>query len=79
MLQKAIYIIIILLGILNGFILAYLCKDEITRWRKRFFLMAIIAAVLAVLLVFSQFAYKLPSIIALLFMSVTGVTIYIKK
>ena len=79
MLEGVVYLGIVLLGILNGFILAYLCKDEIAAWRKRFLIMAIISAVLAATLFFSPFEYKIPSIIALLFMTMTGMTIYSKK
>ncbi len=79
MLQEITYLSIILLGILNGFILIYFCKDEINAWRKRFFIIAIISGLFAAALFFTPFEYKIPTIVALLFMSVTSITIFLKR
>jgi len=78
MIKEVFYIIVVLLGTVNGAILSKLCKDEIRKWRKRFFLIAIVSIILSIIIFFSQFDFKTPMIIALLFMALTSITIYLK-
>ena len=75
MIKEVLYILIVILGFPIGLLLKKLCKDEINLWGKRFLVMSIIALILIIILLFISFQYKLPSIIALLFIIITSLTI----
>jgi uncharacterized protein HemY len=79
MIKELIYILILLLGILVGLILAKLCKDEIKNWRKRMIIISVICLIIALIIVFSNFTYKIPVIITLIFIAITDLTIVWKS
>ncbi len=63
------------MGFVNGLLLAHLCKEEVRKWRVRFFMMAIVSALLSIGIYFTKFQYKLPIMMALLFICITSLTI----
>lgn len=67
MLNVFIYIIIFLLSVPTTYILSKLCEDEIKNWKKRFNIIAISSLILAVIIYFIPFNYKLPVSFSLLF------------
>ncbi|MBS3080005.1 hypothetical protein J4221_00885 [Candidatus Pacearchaeota archaeon] len=77
MLKEVLYIIVIFLGIVNGLILSRLCKDEIKKWNKRFQYIAVASLIAAIVIYLTDFNYKIPVIVALLFMTLTSITIYL--
>jgi len=78
MIKELLYILIIIAGFPAGLLLKKLCKDEIKDWEKRFFIMSIIALIFIIILLFLNFQYKIPVIVALGFIIVTGITISLK-
>ncbi|MAG02842.1 hypothetical protein CMI42_05890 [Candidatus Pacearchaeota archaeon] len=79
MIKEMIFILIILAGVFNGKILAIMCKDELKLWRKRFFYVAIVCLFLVVGVYFSSFELRIPVIVVLLFMVVTGLVVWKSK
>ena len=73
-----IYIIILVLAIPTGQLLAKLCKDELKDWKFRFKIIFSISATGAILLYFSQLEYKIPMIVALLFI-IINLSVLVKK
>ncbi len=78
-LSLILYLLLLLLGFPIGLILAYLCKEEIKSWRKRLKLISIICLVLIIIILFTNFQYKLPIIFTFLFMIITCLTIVWKS
>jgi len=78
-LTNLLYLIILGLGIPAGLILSKLCPDEIKKWRGRLKIM-IFFCVILILLVFvlSSFAYKVPTILSLLFIIIINLTIILR-
>jgi len=79
MLTVLFYLILLVLGIPAGLILAGLCKDEIRNWKKRLFVMSIIAFLLIIIMFFTDFLYRIPVIISLFFIIITCLTIIWKS
>lgn len=78
MLQNLYYLILLLLGFPAGLLLAWLCKDEIKKWRGRMFLISVLSLVLIIILSFLSFEfylYKIPTIISLFFIIIVCLTI----
>jgi hypothetical protein len=78
MIEEVAYIALLLLGILNGFILAWFCKDELKKWKKRFLLISILSVLATGLVTFIALDEKTPIKIALLFTALTFLTLYFK-
>lgn len=79
MLKNWFYLILLVLGIPIGYLLFYLCKDEIKKWKKRLTIMIIISLILIPIMFFINFIYKIPVIISLLFMDLVFFTILLKN
>lgn len=86
MIQNLFYLIILIASFPVAFLLAYLCKEEIKAWRKRFLIISIICFILSILVSFipnSFFQYKLPVTITLFFVIIMNLTViwrsYYKK
>ena len=75
MLKSLLYLILILLGFPVGIFLFQICKKEAKAWKKRLSIMSIIAFILIIIIFLLDFSYKIPTIVALLFMITTLVTI----
>lgn len=69
------YLIIIVLGFPVGLILANLCKDEIKKWKKRLLWISGICLILAIITAFTNFQYKIPVVLTLLFIIITNLTV----
>ena len=79
MIKELLYLLILILGFPTGLILAKLCKDEIKNWRKRMTIISVICLIIALVISFSDFIYKIPVIIALIFIAITDLTIVWKS
>tara|TARA_Y100000310_G_C20573514_1_gene759281 strand:- start:472 stop:714 length:243 start_codon:yes stop_codon:yes gene_type:complete len=79
MIANLFYLALLLIGFPLGLFLAKLCKEEIKKWRKRLFIMSISALVLAVVVSFLRFDYKIPTIMTLFFIIITNLTIIWKS
>jgi len=79
MIQILFYLLILLAGFPTGLILARLCKEELKNWKKRLFIISIIAFILIIVIVFIDFLYKLPVIISLFFIIILCLTIIWKS
>jgi len=79
MIQNLFYLVLLLLGFVNGILLARICKEEIKKWKKRLFIMSIVSLGLIVVISFLNFEYKFPVIISLFFMIITCLTIVWKS
>ncbi len=78
MLTNLFYLLILLLGFPTGFLLAYLCKDEIKKWRKKIFFISAISLILIIKISFisiERYLYKIPTIITLFFVIIMCLTI----
>ena len=65
--QNLLYAIILLAGFPAGYLLAWLCHDELAAGKKWFFGLAVVSLIVAVILSFTSFAFKFPSILSLFF------------
>jgi len=65
--QNLLYALILLAGFPAGYLLAWLCRDELVAGKKWFFLLAVVSLVGAVVLSFISFAFKFISILTLFF------------
>jgi len=65
--QNLLYALILLAGFPAGYLLAWLCRDELVAGKKWFFLLAVVSLVGAVVLSFISFAFKFISILSLFF------------
>lgn len=65
--QNLLYTLILLAGFPAGYLLAWLCRDELKAGKKWFFMLAVVCLVMAVVLSFTQFAFKFISILSLFF------------
>ncbi len=65
--QNLLYALILLAGFPAGYLLAWLCRDELRAGKKWFFWLAVVSLVGAVVLSFTSFAFKFPSILSLFF------------
>jgi len=64
------YIFILLAAFPSGYLLAWLAKDELIAGQKWFIALAIISLISAVLISFTEFIFKFPSILSLFFLSI---------
>ena len=79
MIKELLYVFLLVIGFANGSLLVHLCKDEIKKWKTRFFIIAIITALASIGIYFTKIDYKMPVIITLLFMCITSLTIVFKE
>lgn len=79
MIKEVLYIIVIILGIPTGYLLAYLCKEEIGIWKKRLISIAAIAIVLGIIMFFINFQYKISVSVTMWFIAVFCLTIVFKR
>ena len=75
MIKELIYILILIAGVPAGLVLTKLCRDEIRNWRKRLWIISIICLILAFIILFLDFEYKIPAIITLIFILITSMVI----
>ncbi len=62
-----LFIIILLLAFPAGYLLAYLARDELVAGRKWFMLLVLVSLISSVVLSFTEFSFKFPSILSLFF------------
>ncbi len=79
MLNNLLFIILLLLGFPTGLFLAWFCKDEIKAWKKRMIAISVICLILAILLSFVNYPYKIPAVLSLFFMTITSLMIVWKS
>ncbi|MBT4166059.1 hypothetical protein HOE04_03415 [archaeon] len=65
--QAILYVLLILFGIPVGKILSSLCRGEVSLWRKRFRIIALVCFLLIGLFLFLDFENKIPVFVSLLF------------
>jgi len=65
--QALLSVIIIILAFPVGYLLAWVAKDELAPGRKWFLLTAGVSVIGSIILAVINFAYKIPSILTLLF------------
>ena len=70
MLNELFYFILVLIGIPIGLFLAWVAKDELKDWRKRFYILSILALLISLYLLFTNFPLKIPFILGLIFIVV---------
>ncbi len=58
-----------------AYFLIYLCKDEIRGWRKRLNVISLISLILAIVMFFTEFEFKVPIIITCFFVIIMNFTI----
>jgi hypothetical protein len=78
MLKEIFYVIILMFGFVAGFLLAKLCKEEIRDWKEKLLTMSVICFILGIIILFTNFEYKIPIIISLLFIIITNWTIILR-
>jgi hypothetical protein len=79
MIQNIFYLLLLIVGFPIGLILAKLCREEIKAWRKRLFIISVLAFILIIVMIFVNFLYKLPIIITLFFIIIICLTIIWKS
>jgi len=79
MIEVILYLILLGFGIPVGFFLAWLCSDEVKNWRRRFLLIALVSLILVAFVFFSDFIYKIPVIVSLLFIVVVNIAVVRKS
>jgi len=75
MLTNLLYLLLLIIGIPTGLWLSKLCEEELKAWRKRLFIISVICFVLVVVMLFTNFLYKIPIIISLFFIIIVCLTI----
>ncbi len=75
LLSTLFYLLLLASGFPIGIIIAYLCSDEIKKWRKNFKIIVIISLILSILIYFTSFEFKLPIIFSLSFFMIFCLTI----
>lgn len=65
--QNLLYTLILLAGFPAGYLLAYLCRDELVAGRKWFIMLSIVSLISAVIISFTGFYLKFSVILALFF------------
>ena len=78
MLKEVGYIVIVLLGIPIGMFLSRLCREEIVAWAGRLKLISIVAFIIGIIVWFMDFSYRIPVVVALLFIVVNNLTIIVR-
>jgi hypothetical protein len=79
MIEVILYLLVLLIGVPVGILLIKLCSDEIKNWKFRLKIMSLISIILSMGLVLSDFEFKIPSIIGLLFIVVVNLVIVRSK
>ena len=79
MLTNLLYLIILILGFPTGIFLAKLCKEELKSWKRRLFIINIIAFIYIGGMFFTNFLYKIPIILSLFFIIIVCLTIIWKS
>jgi hypothetical protein len=74
-----LYLILLVLAVIFGIILSYLCKEEIKNWRKRFIRFSIILFFLLIIVFFINLEFKTPIILSLLFIIIVFLTVTLKS
>ncbi|MDP2925040.1 MAG: hypothetical protein Q8N99_01580 [Nanoarchaeota archaeon] len=78
MIERALYILLLFLAVPVANIIYKLCKDEVKKWEKRLILSSLISIILAIVILFSGFIYKIPVMISLLFIAIVNLIIAYK-
>lgn len=79
MLKNLLYVLLLLAAFPIALILSNICSDEIKKWRERFTLMSISCLILALIINFTNFDYKFPTTIALIFIILTNLVLIWKS
>ena len=74
-----IYVILLLLGFPTAYVLTKLCKDEIKNWKVRFIIIILTLLILSIVISFTNFKFKIPVIISLMFMVITLLVVILKS
>ncbi len=75
MIKEGLYLLIVFVGIPAGLILAKLCREELTAWKRRFTYVVIVSLILMPVVYVTNFEYKIPVIVALGFLVLALITI----
>lgn len=65
--QNLLYLLILLAGFPFGYLLAWLCKEELVPGRKWFVALSVVCLITAIILSFTNFTYKFISILSMFF------------
>ncbi len=78
MIKELLYALVILLGIPIGLFLAWVAKDELKAWRKRFYIIAVVCLIASIFFVFSNFEFRIPVVLGFIFIVVVSSVIIIR-
>ena len=76
MIENILYIVLIALGFPLGMYLSKICYDEIKKWKKRMIFISAICLIGAAIIRFTSFEYKTPFSVALVFITITFLTVF---
>ncbi len=79
MLKLLFILILILLSVPSGYLLAYLCRDELIAGRKYFKLLTFISSLLAVIFLFLNLTISLTLLVISILSSISLIKSYDKK
>lgn len=79
MIKEIMYFLIVILGFFSGFIMFRLCKDEMRKWRKKFFFIFILSLSLELIIYFFNFEYKTPLMLTLIFIMVYCLSLIVRN
>lgn len=65
-----LYTLILLCAFPAGYLLAYLCRDELVVGRKWFLLLAVVCLIVSVIISFTGFLFKFLIILTLIFITI---------
>lgn len=70
--QNILYVIILLAAFPVGYLLAWLARDELQSWKKRYILLAVLAVIVAIPVSFIPLlaSVKLPVVLTLFFIAI---------
>jgi len=74
MIKELLYLVIVFAGFPFGIILSSLCKEELQAWKRRFTYIVIASLVLIPIIYVAGFEYKIPIIVALVFIIISLMT-----
>lgn len=78
MLKEILYAVVLLIAVPVALLLAWLTKEELKKWRKRFYIIVIVALISSLIFLFTDFVLKIPVILGLIFIIIIFVILIIK-
>jgi hypothetical protein len=77
--RNLLYILILFAGFPSAYILNWLCKEEIPKWRKELITISLVSIILILLISFTNLIYKFPIMFTLFFIIITCLTLIFKS